>query len=51
MEIFPEWSSNMVNFNVMEIFPENIEVLENLHAQTEIFHESMQIFLGLCQMW
>jgi hypothetical protein len=27
----------MVNFHVMKIFSENIEILENLPAQTEIF--------------
>jgi hypothetical protein len=28
----------MVDFHDMEIFPENMEVLENLPAQMEIFH-------------
>jgi hypothetical protein len=32
----------MVNFQVMKIFPEDIEVLENLPAKTEIFHVSMK---------
>jgi hypothetical protein len=41
----------MVKFQVMEIFPENIEVLENLHAKTEIFHALMEIFLGGCILW
>jgi hypothetical protein len=30
----------------MENFPENIEVLENLPAKTEIFLAAMQIYLG-----
>jgi hypothetical protein len=30
----------------MEIFPQNIEVLENLLAKTEIFHVSMKTIIG-----
>jgi hypothetical protein len=30
----------------MENFPENIEVLENLPRQMEIFHAKTEIFLG-----
>jgi hypothetical protein len=33
----------MVKFHFMEIFPENLEVLENLPAKTEIFHATMKI--------
>jgi hypothetical protein len=36
----------MVKFQVMGIFPENVEVLENLPAKTEIFHVSMKTILG-----
>jgi hypothetical protein len=36
----------MVKFQVMEIFPENVEVLENLPARPEIFHVSMKTILG-----
>jgi hypothetical protein len=41
----------MVKFQVMEIFPENIEVLENLHAKKEILHEKTKISLGLWLIW
>jgi hypothetical protein len=41
----------MVKFQVMEIFPENIEVLENLPAKIEIFLASMKTVLGGCLMW
>jgi hypothetical protein len=37
-ENFPRMMANMVIFQVMDIFPENIEVWENLPAKTEIFH-------------
>jgi hypothetical protein len=36
----------MVKFQAMEIFLENIEVLKNFPAKTEIFHAIMKIFLG-----
>jgi hypothetical protein len=36
----------MVKFQVMEIFLEKIEVLENLPAKMEIFHAKTKTFLG-----
>jgi hypothetical protein len=35
----------------MEIFLENIEILEILAAKMEIFHAKMKISLGLWQIW
>jgi hypothetical protein len=35
----------MLKLQVMEIFPENIEVLENLPAKMKIFHARKKIFL------
>jgi hypothetical protein len=37
----------MVKFQVLEIFPENTEVLENLPANMEIFQAKTKTFLGL----
>jgi hypothetical protein len=41
----------MVKFKVMEIFPDNREVLENLPAKMEIFQAETKIFLGLWLIW
>jgi hypothetical protein len=41
----------MVKFQVMEIFLENVEVFENLPAQTEILHAEIKKFLGCCPIW
>jgi hypothetical protein len=44
MKVFLGQLANIVKFLVMEIFLENIEVLENFQAKTEIFHAKMEIF-------
>jgi hypothetical protein len=44
--VFLGRSANTVKFQVMEIFPGKIVVLENLPTKTEIFHAKTKIFLG-----